>query len=155
MAPGPLPVWLLYMQALAIPAIAAIGAWIAWQQVGIARAKLQHDLYDKRFAVFDAARDLLLEIMLDGKSTPETLRAYALATANAAFVLDDELSRYVDEIRQRAFKLRITQASIEKASDNDRGRLVDKEAEETDWLLAQPPFLIERFKPFLRLGSNP
>ncbi len=53
-----LPAWvqvlLLVLQALAVPVIAAAGVWIARQQMHIARVKLQHDLYDRRYAVFQA-----------------------------------------------------------------------------------------------------
>jgi hypothetical protein len=56
-----LPLWLQYLQAVALVLIPIIGAWIAWQQVRIARAKLHFDLYKKRFAVFEAARRLIAE----------------------------------------------------------------------------------------------
>jgi len=54
-----LPLWVKALQALAVPVIAAVGASVAVQQMVIARVKLQHDLYDRRYAVFDAVRAFL------------------------------------------------------------------------------------------------
>jgi hypothetical protein len=51
-----MPFWVQVLQALAVPVIAAAGAWVALQQMHIARVKLQHDLYDRRYAVFEAVR---------------------------------------------------------------------------------------------------
>ena len=48
----PLPLWVQVLQALLVPVIAAVGAWVALQQMYLARVKLQHDLYDRRYAVF-------------------------------------------------------------------------------------------------------
>jgi hypothetical protein len=63
-----------YAQALALPIIPLLGAWIALQQMLIARIKLQHDLYDRRYAVFDGAREFLSQIMTDGVASQEALR---------------------------------------------------------------------------------
>jgi hypothetical protein len=52
----PLPSWVQILQALAIPLIAAVGTWVAIQQMRIARIKLHHDLYHRRYAVFQAVR---------------------------------------------------------------------------------------------------
>lgn len=56
-----LPVWVQVLQALAVPVIAGVGAWIALQQMYLARVKLQHDLFDRRYAVFQAVRRFLEE----------------------------------------------------------------------------------------------
>ena len=76
-----LPAWLQYLQVLQVGAVALIpliGAWIAWQQVQIARVRLQFDLYGKRFAVFEAARRLIEEISQNGNISEAGLQAYIL-----------------------------------------------------------------------------
>src|ERR1700678_1205156 len=78
------------LQSIAVIAIPLVGAWLAWQQVEIARVKLRLDLFDKRFAVFDAARRFLLHVFAHGNTTDEALREYTLGTIDAAFLFDDE-----------------------------------------------------------------
>jgi ABC-type nickel/cobalt efflux system permease component RcnA len=95
-----LPVWLQYFQAVALILIPFIGAYIAWQQMRIAWSKLQFDLYEKRFAIYAAARKLISEAVSHGNVSDASLRAYMLGAADV-FLLNNELSRYLDELAKR------------------------------------------------------
>ena len=98
-----LPLWMQYLQAVALLLLPAIGAWIAWQQVQIARVKLQHDLYDRRFAIFNAARKLLLEVTTHGDISDHSVNEYVIATADAVFLLDDPtLCEYLKDLERRS-----------------------------------------------------
>jgi hypothetical protein len=46
--------------------------------VQIARVKLQHDLFDRRYGVFDATRKLLANICAKGNASEEDMRACAI-----------------------------------------------------------------------------
>ena len=65
-----LPVAIL--QALVIPAIAAVGTWIASQQLHIAREKARYDAFDRRwerrFAVYEATRKFFGDVYEEGLS---------------------------------------------------------------------------------------
>ena len=50
------PHWTAYLTALLTPTIAGFGIYIAIQQWLTARRKLKFDLFDRRFAVYDAVR---------------------------------------------------------------------------------------------------
>jgi len=104
-----LPLWVQYAQALGAPllavAIAGVGAWLAWQQVRIARVRLQHDLYDRRFAVFQAARKFLAEVMTHGYPSDDQIRLYVVGTADAGFLLNADVATYLEEIRKRGSRL--------------------------------------------------
>jgi hypothetical protein len=58
-----LPWWMQWGQALGVIAISGLGAWIAFKQVKIATAKLNLDLYDRRFKAFEGARTLVTQVM--------------------------------------------------------------------------------------------
>jgi hypothetical protein len=45
-----------WVQPLSLVIIAAVGDFIAWQQLDISRVKSRHDLYDRRYPVFQVAR---------------------------------------------------------------------------------------------------
>lgn len=98
----PLPLWVQVLQALLVPVIAAVGAWVALQQMYLARVKLQHDLYDRRYAVFQAIRRFLDEAVSHKIVSSETLYSFALGTADAAFLFDDRLAAYLKEMRGHA-----------------------------------------------------
>ena len=95
MAAALLPEWaqmlLLVLQALAVPVIAAAGVWIARQQMHIARVKLQHDLYDRRYAILQAVHSMLSEVITSRIASVETYQAFVIGTSNARFLLGDAL----------------------------------------------------------------
>jgi hypothetical protein len=90
------------LQALAVPAIAGVGAYLARQQVIIARTKLRHDLFDRRFKVFEAARRFLVAVMRSGKMSVPDLNEYTAGMLDAQFLLSQEVHAYLFEIRKRA-----------------------------------------------------
>ena len=85
-------------QVIVTPDLRGGGRRVGQQQVQIARVKLQHELYDRRFAVFDAARKLLLEVITNGDASPSALNAYTIGTTDAIFLLDEKITEYLGEI---------------------------------------------------------
>lgn len=150
-----LPLWVQVLQALAVPVIAGVGAWIALQQMQIARTKLQHDLYDRRYAVFQAVRRFLDEASVRRIVSPETFRAFALGTADAAFLFDDRLAAYLREMRERAAKAQSIFTVMENMPVGDeKARASAAAGEHVTWLMQQIDGLTERFRPFLTLDRR-
>lgn len=150
-----LPWWVQAVQALAVPVIAVVGTWVAIQQMVIARAKLQHDLYERRYAVFDAVRTYLAEVMSNGIASQETTRTFVLKTGDAEFLFDDELAAYLKEMREHASTARAIHFVIEPLQPGDRkAAAFSKESEHTMWLVNQMDGLVGRFRPFLRLEKR-
>jgi hypothetical protein len=150
-----LPAWIQYAQAFALIIIPFVGAWIAWQQVTIARVKLQHDLYDRRFAVFQAARKLLAEVLGHGYASDDQIRSYVVGTGDAGFLLNDEISTYLEEIRKRATRLQAIKHTLEPLPVGDqRTALVQEDEKIFSWFMEQVPVLVEKFKPFLTLERH-
>jgi hypothetical protein len=140
--------------------IATSQAAIARKQVELAAVRLQHDLYDRRFAVYNAARTLLVqEIYVHGVASREAIYAFVRGAADAVFRLDDNLVDYLDEIRKRAFRLRFVADRLNDKDGvlpigNERSVLAQKEADLTNWFLEQFNVLIEHFRPFLTLDRR-
>jgi hypothetical protein len=75
------PYWTQVLSALLTPTIAVIVAIIAYRQWKTAQNRLKLDLFDRRFAVYDAARNLLSSVMTSGEAKNDEmlkfLRSYA------------------------------------------------------------------------------
>lgn len=124
--------WIQVLSALAVPVIAGVGAWVAIQQMVIARAKLQHDLYERRYAVFDAVRTFLDEVIRSRVVSSETFQTFVLKTGDAEFLFDDELAAYLKEVREHALKARGIHLVIESWEPGDRkAAAFAKESEHT------------------------
>ena len=121
-----LPLWLQYTQALAqalaVPIIgsliAATGAWIALQQMRIAHTKLRHDLFDRKFTVFEAARKMLYDVIVSNDTSDEAIRIYLLETANAPFLLDRAVVAYLQEIGRRVSTVQVINSTIKSTFDD-------------------------------------
>jgi hypothetical protein len=150
-----LPLWVQVLQALAVPVIAAVGAWVAIQQMGIARIKLQHDLYDRRYAVFDAVRIFLDEMIRSQIVSPETFRVFALKTADAEFLFDDGLASYLRDMRGHASKAQSLYITMQQMEPGAEKAAASRAASvHTMWLIDQIEGVTARFRPVLKLQKR-
>ena len=101
-----LPIWVNYAQALVVPFVAVVGAGIAGGQLLLARRKMQLDLYDRRYKLFESARRLIVDVMREGRIELESIYAYHRDTGDAVFLLDSAAVSYIAELEKRSFRLR-------------------------------------------------
>jgi hypothetical protein len=156
MSQSQLPLWVQYAQAFASPVLAivigVVGAVLTWQQVKLARVRLQHDLYDRRFAVFQAARKFLVEVMRQNHPSEDQIRAYVVGTADAVFLLNADVAAYLEEIRERGSRLATINKVLQPLPVGDQRSALAREDEDLfDWMMRQPVGLVAKFKPFLAL----
>ena len=151
-----IPWWLQYLQAFALVTIPPIGAWLAWQQVQIARVKLQHDLFDRRFRVFDAVRRLLANICANGDASDEEIHGFVFARDDAVFLFDDDLVQCLEKMRERALRLQVTnnKGLLETMPEAERHNANIAVSEYKAWFGEQLVGLTGKFKPFLKLDKR-
>lgn len=151
-----LPFWLQYLQASALIAIPAIGAWLAWQQVQIARIKLQHDLYDRRYRVFDATRRMLANVCAKGSISGEDLRTFTISTGDAIFLFDDDLAKYLDQEMTPHLRALILIGNVidDVYVEERRAEIETEKFDHLKWLNEQLTGLADKFKPFLKLDKR-
>jgi L-rhamnose isomerase len=94
---------------------------IAEEQAHIASEKLRHDLYDRRYRVFDAARRLLAQIVSQKNASDDALRAFVIDTDDAVFLFDDDMAAQLKEIHKRAQRLQFFQHQIESTPVGHEG----------------------------------
>lgn len=94
-----------FSQALLTPLIAAIAAYIAWQQWKTNQQKLNLDRYDRRLRVYEEVRKILSIIVWDAKASTEDLLKFRTSVSEADFLFGPEVMVYIDEIYGRGLKL--------------------------------------------------
>ena len=95
-----LPWWMQWAQATALIIISCLGSWIAFKQARIAAAKLNLDLYDKRFKVFEAGRHFLGQFLVHGTIRLQEITELSVGSADAVFLFGDEVVEYLDGLRK-------------------------------------------------------
>jgi hypothetical protein len=160
MPPGWLPAWALWTQVIGVPVFGAIiavaGIYIAWQQKRLADIRLQNDLYDRRFKVYEAAKTLLVAVQQNGKMSLEEFFAFLRGTSDAAFLLKPDIVEYLETIRKQAAKLRLLQQQLQNQDLDQKRRaaLADQAAETEKWFNDQFEVLLSKFKPSMRLDKH-
>jgi hypothetical protein len=155
-----LPEWVLWIQAIGIPAcgivVAFASVFIAWHQKRLADLKLQSDLYDRRLKIFEAAKALLVAVQDNGTLSVDEYFAFIKDTANAVFLLKPNVADYLKTLGSRAVRLRLIQNQLksDQIDQPTRAQLADKAAEMELWFNEQFNVLIEEFKPSLRLDLH-
>ncbi len=149
---APDPHWTAYLQALLTSVVAALAAFIAWRQWLTARNKLKLDLFDRRFAVYDAARNLIGSIATSGKVKEDELMKYLLGTREVRWLLNKDIEEYLWGIYLEAVNHQSTDDELNFANPGDRPRLAQVKAAQRKALLQKLEGLDEKFSEFLSLG---
>lgn len=136
--------------------IALIAVMIAYQQWKTNKAqqvtdekRLKHELYDKRFAIYQAARTFLRDVVVKPTITDKMLIDYWAGINAARFLLDDEISDYLEEIEHKAVDLQTNQISI-----GGKGNVAEGSKERGElkkWFYHQISVLNQKFYPYLNL----
>jgi hypothetical protein len=131
------------------------------------------ELFDRRFAVYLAARDLLNDLIGTGDCSPEVLERLRCKLAEARFLFLCDIWKFTDDLWIKAFRLdgikkaRAVQGDISKEGlampgtpqasiDAARAKLkplYDDENKLHDWFKQEFANLASRFNKYLNLGD--
>jgi hypothetical protein len=100
-----LPWWMQWVQAIGVAVISGAGVFIAYRQSKIATAKLNLDLYDRRFKIFDAARNLVSEILQEGKPVISSITLFNIRVADTTFLFNADVEEYLTALRKKVISL--------------------------------------------------
>lgn len=147
------PHWTAYVSALLVPVVAIMGAIIAYRQWRTAQNKLKLELFERRFAVFDAARKLIGSIMGSGRATDEKVFEYLTGTREAKWLLDKDVAKYLDEeLYHKVVDLQALHSELEGLPVGpERTANVQKQSELKKWIYKQYEVLDEKFSKYLQL----
>jgi len=147
------PHWTAYLSALLTPAVAIFAVHIAASQWTTTRNKLRFDLFEKRFAVYQGARDFLGAIMASGKASDEAMLKYLQATQAAKWIVGQEVHDYLErEIYKPAVELQSIDAWLDGMPVGEgRTKKVERKAELRKHLNAQFDLLDTWFSAYLKL----
>ena len=151
----PSPAVLEWIKALFLPGIgivvAAVGVWVAVQQMRLARLKTQHDLFDRRYAIYLATLDLIGTIVTTGHVDPEVRHRFNKQRLKGDFILRSNLVSYLqDQVWEHMTKLETAQRRVARDGD-DRVEAVEAEGVEMAWFQAELPRLRLRFRQDMNL----
>lgn len=155
-----LPLWVSYVQALAVPLIglilALLGVWISARQMLTAKEKLSLDefdrQYERRVTVYEATRKILGAVFHE-KMTEADVKAYGLHVLDAQFLFDENLDKYLRELQQHISVLVESKSTLHESISNDDREAFQQIAHmQLEWIIKQgdgKTGFSTRFAPFL------
>jgi hypothetical protein len=134
--------------------VAAIVAVITYKQLYLEREKFKLDLFEKRFAVYSAAREFLRLIKRSAKIEMKDLSEYLGNTQDAAFLFDEKIADHLISLYKKAVDLQTTQKLYEHLPVGDeRERLCNKEHDLLIELGNELLKLKDVFAPYLKFKA--
>jgi hypothetical protein len=151
---SPLLIW--YLQGLLTPVVAIIAVYIGWRQWKTSSQKLKLDLFERRFRVFQAVRDIL-GMMYTTVSDDKKLFQLLSQTRDAEFLFGSEIKDYVENVWRRASRLSDTHKQLsgilETAPIEVRQKLAKIENDEVQWAFAETCTMADKFKSYLDVSK--
>lgn len=148
------PHWTAYLQALLTPVIAFFAVYVAASQWNTARNKLRLDLFEKRYAVYEAAQRFIGSIVTSGTVKEDSILTYMIATRAAKWIVSHEVDEYLQrELYAPAIKLQTLQSMLEGLPvGEERTQNVARQAEFKIHFNAQYKQLDNWFSAYLQLA---
>lgn len=109
--------------------IAMLVAIITWQQWITNRARLKHDLFDRRYAIYEKIAEFPANIAIAGYVPPGADIQFMKDTALFYFVFngDEAVKRIVDRIYELAVKLHQAEVEVAELSGSPRTENFDRQ----------------------------
>jgi hypothetical protein len=107
--------------------------------------------FDRRYAIFDAARTFLIKILQSANVSNQEIYTFIHKTSDTVFLLNDDLVTYFEDWKKRAFRLLLISLTMDTpAMAEQRAQLVEEKYQIVNWFEAQYDVLVAKFTPFLR-----
>jgi len=102
-----------WLPSLLLALIAACAAWVAFQQWVVARQKLNHDLFDRRFAVYTATENYLVACLNRNGGSRGDTGAFYEATRPAPFLFDKDINEFLALVMKHSINIQIFSEHVE------------------------------------------
>lgn len=145
-----------FSAALCLVSVAAL--FVSVTQAQIARGKLRADVFDRRFAIYLAHRDLI-ESVLSANDFDRCHEKAIVARLQAAFLFPVEVSVYLRRLEEKVFEI-VRSGDLVRTpgmgwSVKDQERELDRLGAEKMIMIDRQIELVNKFLPFLAFDDRP
>lgn len=130
--------------------LVAIITWREWQTN---RARLRHELFDRRYATYEKITGFIAEILTSGGVPRGEPEGFLRRTKTAYFVFacDDDVKGLIKDIYEQAVKLHELEATFDSLTGNERKENVKEQREVKNWFAETLGSLETIFGNYLKL----
>ncbi len=149
------PGWVTDVSALLTPAIAILVAVIAYRQWRTAHYRLKLDMFEKRYAIHAATRDLMATIVTSGQVDNAKLVDFVYGIRQARWLLGKDVAHYLDgEMYRRALDLQSLISEEKNLTSDALAANIRNQHEIRAWISKQYDVLDAKFDKYLKIPSD-
>ena len=139
-------------------AITVFGSIIAWRQYKTALAKLNYDLFDRRFKVYQATQDMIAATELDFLIDQTAVRHFNMDALNVSpFLFEPEMTAYLKGLLRIALDLRantkLTDAATQSGDLQKKTALNGNEIKLLEEFNESTKHVVARFQKYMNLSK--
>lgn len=142
------------LSAFLTPVIAIVTTYIAVQQFRTNRFQVKLEMFERRYAIYDAIREFISEAVQSGDFQSKSFPIFNERTHDAYFLFSDEISDYVQLLREKAARLRLVNDKLHNRGlplGDERSKLAEEDHDLMIWFGHQFETSKELVRPFMRL----
>ena len=152
--------WIQLLSALLTPAIAIVVAYSAIQQAIVNRRRYRFEIYERRLVIYKEIQIFLKEVVeKSSKIDHKRCLEFSEATAEAAFLLDKNIQKEIDEIFFNAANMVYDRDKLERIwsgpelSEQERDIISKEYNERLKWLFFQSDIVKTLFQKIMALKN--
>ena len=133
------------------PIISIISFYISFQQYITNKKKLRLDLYEKRFAVYEAVVSFLSHVMAQGTAKMAEINKFTEIINKSYFLFDSKMTDYLYKIQNKGLDLNTNKENREPdLTKEERTKLAKEWKVLVKWFNEQMDVSKEKFEKYLR-----
>lgn len=148
--------WIDITQGLLVPVIALLGAWIAWQQWSTNRLRLQHEVFDRRFVLYEQILDLFGSVT--GRSSFNSFddQLFLEVMLLSKFLFGKDIYEFLEEARQKIADLGALEEERKGLEEgNQLTTLRERVLDIRRWFREELSTIDDRFDKYMSLAPAP
>ena len=119
--------WVDITTALLTPVVAILGSMIAYLQWKLNRSRFRHEVFEKRYKIFEAAQLYLSQLIRTAKMNNDERITFLRDTKGAFVLFDKKVVNYLDTLHKKSLDLNLY----------NQQKRHEEEAEVLKWLANQ------------------
>jgi len=137
-----------------MPVVAGLGLYIAYRQWKTSRDRLKLDLFEKRFAVYEATRTFIKSIISSGKAEDQPMYIFRASTGETKWLFDEKVANYLDkQIWKPAVDLQTLESELQGMPVGEaRSKKVQERSILFEQFMAELRQIEDVFGPYLKLS---
>jgi tRNA A-37 threonylcarbamoyl transferase component Bud32 len=143
--------WIDLLGALLTPMVGAVGIYIAIQQRAINKNRLKHELFEKRYQVYENIGAFIGTVLMEGRVQAGSEYQFLRDTKAVTLLFDETIKEFTSEIYKRAVDLHCLDTELESLDGSARTENIQKQRAIKDWHEEQLRSMELKFLKYLKL----